>query len=189
MDGSTTRKYGGSGLGLAISKHLIKLMGGEITIRSKPGQGSLFKFFFVILKPDLSCAQRHLPITSPNQKILVVEDICSTRQMLFDTLTSFSFRPVCVESGVLALKALEETSGDDVFRIILIDSGMPEMDGIETVKQIQRLPGITKPPTILMTPIYEKEKTIMAANGLNIDDFIEKPFLNLQRTIIRPLSP
>nr|WP_320190138.1 ATP-binding protein [uncultured Desulfobacter sp.] len=175
MDSSTTRKYGGSGLGLAISKHLIKLMGGKITSQSKPGQGSLFSFF-VVLKPNLSCVQRHLPITCSNQKILVVEDNSSTRQMLFDTLTSFSFRPVCVESGALAVKALGKRSGDDFFRLILIDSGMPEMDGIETIKQIQILPGIPKLPLILMTPIHEKKKIILTANELNIDGFLEKPF-------------
>jgi signal transduction histidine kinase/CheY-like chemotaxis protein len=175
VDSSSTRKSGGSGLGLAISKHLIKLMGGKITSQSKPGQGSLFNCF-VVLKPNFSCVQRHLSITSSNQKILVVEDNISTRQMLFDTLTSFSFRPVCVESGALAVKALGKKSGDNIFRLILIDSCMPGMDGIETIKQIQLLPGIPKLPTILMTPIHKKKEIILTSNELNIDGFLEKPF-------------
>ncbi|PIE62527.1 MAG: hypothetical protein CSA25_04900 [Desulfobacter postgatei] len=174
-DSSTTRKYGGSGLGLAISKNLIKLMGGKITCRSTPGQGSLFSFF-VVLKPDQSYVQGCLPANPSNLKILVVEDVCSTRQMLFEALSSFSFRPVCVKSGELAIKVLGEESTENFFHLILIDSNMPGMDGIETIKQIHALAGIPKLPTILMTPIYEKEKIIRTANELNIDGFLEKPF-------------
>ncbi|MCG8616796.1 MAG: response regulator, partial [Desulfobacterales bacterium] len=176
-DTSTTRKYGGTGLGLAISKELTELMNGEIWVESVPGAGSRFIFTAVFGRaPDLETeARKKTPVELDNLNVLVVDDSASSREILAVTLSSFSFRATCVESGRAALELLETQSEDDPFKLVLMDWKMAEMDGIETSLRIRELMDPRQMPTIIMVTAYGREEVMQHARDAGLEGFLIKP--------------
>jgi signal transduction histidine kinase/ligand-binding sensor domain-containing protein/DNA-binding response OmpR family regulator len=154
VDSSTTRKYGGTGLGLAISEKLVKLMGGEINVKSEVGAGTTFSFT-IRSKAGLK-AQRnyvHLNLTELKGKhILVVDDNATNRDILQTQLEQLKFVPALAASGPDALKIL--SSGDPV-DLIISDMNMPDMDGVHLAKKIR----ITHPdlPIILLSSMGNEQ--------------------------------
>ncbi len=139
LDLNETRKYTGTGLGLAISKQLIELMGGNIHVDSRPGEGSVFTFQISLQRsaPDLKNADLTEQLTGgvkrKSLKILIAEDIF-TNWMLYEKYMQklgHSFK--IVENGNEVLKELEKEKYD----IILMDVEMPEMNGEETLQIIR----------------------------------------------------
>ena len=176
-DSSTTRKFGGTGLGLAISKYLVEQMGGGIRVESEIGQGSRFTFnaIFKRAADRDKTARDGVPEDLEQLKVLVVDDIASARDMFAETLSSFSFRATCVDSGEAALRELEETPDDDPYRLVLMDYVMPGMNGIEAarrIKGLQRLAGVT---TLIMVTAYGRDELVEEAREAGLAGFLEKP--------------
>jgi CheY-like chemotaxis protein len=152
-DSSTTRIHGGTGLGLAISARLVKMMGGEIWVESEPGRGSAFHFT-ARLRAAESGPVVIYPLAPPDRsagiRVLIVDDNRSHRGILRRLLTQWGMKPTSAQSGEEALVQLRaaRTSGDP-YKLVLIDSQMPGMDGFVLIDRIQRLPG-TSPATIMM---------------------------------------
>lgn len=129
VDSSTTRKYGGSGLGLAICKRLINLMGGDIAVKSKPGQGTVFQF---TVKCSLSyneviATENTSRDVLKNKKVLVVDDNATNLRILQHQLEQLHMAPVVKAGGREALNALES---DKNIELIITDMQMPDMDGV-----------------------------------------------------------
>ncbi|HDS1201315.1 TPA: PAS domain S-box protein [Shewanella algae] len=165
-DTSTTRKYGGTGLGLAISKQLVELMGGEIGVESQFGNGSCF-FFTVRLKVaenDKLNVEQELE----GMPILVVDDNGTARDILRTTLESMGFTVDCARSGMEALDKVKRKS----YKMALIDWKMPEMDGMETARQILQ---VKEPPLILMVSAHANSDFIEQLEQLGINGYITKP--------------
>jgi two-component system sensor histidine kinase/response regulator len=155
VDSSTTRKYGGTGLGLAISQKLVRLMGGEISVMSKPGRGSSFSFTV----STYSGTKILPPYTSYNmadqagKRILVVDDNGTNLAILKRQLESWKLQPILASSGEEALKVL---SGDSAIDLVLTDMQMPGMDGLVLAGRIRGL--FPKIPLILLSSIGEEVK-------------------------------
>jgi CheY-like chemotaxis protein/HPt (histidine-containing phosphotransfer) domain-containing protein len=173
-DTSTTRKYGGTGLGLTICKHLVGMMGGEIRVRSTPGQGSTFKFTAVCGRSERVKLQiLKSPPDLKGLRVLVVDDNATARAILQDMLASFGFKVFLAASGEEGIKELERAAGSH--DLVLMDWKMPGMNGIEASRRIKNHPGLAKVPTIIMVTAYGRDEIMHQADRIGLESFLIKP--------------
>ena len=174
----TSVKYGGTGLGLAIVKKLVELKGGEITVSSQIGKGSIFSFinwYTVTDKPKERIADK--PGRSlkhfDNINVLVAEDNLVNQFMLSKMLKDWEINVDIVDNG---RKVLDKLQAND-YDLILMDTHMPEMNGYDTAKSIRvdfQEPKRSIPIISLSAASfdYEQQEAILA--GMN--DVLSKPF-------------
>ncbi|WP_052417298.1 response regulator [Cellvibrio mixtus] len=128
-DSSMARKYGGTGLGLTISQRLVEMMGGEIQLKSVPGEGSLFHFELDVQRVD---DPRDYQLVEGFGKLhtLVVDDNPTNREILDYWLRSWGMIPVLASSAPEAIALLHrQYQTGKPFELMLTDWAMPEMDG------------------------------------------------------------
>jgi signal transduction histidine kinase/CheY-like chemotaxis protein/HPt (histidine-containing phosphotransfer) domain-containing protein len=155
-DTSITRKFGGSGLGLSIARELILLMGGEIMVESRVGQGTSINYWIELPVSDIpagsmatNSARKNIPKFEHPHTILVVEDYPTNMDVIRLFLANAGLRMVEATSGT---QALEIISGGQVdVSLILMDLHMPELDGFETTRQLRKMAGGGRFPVIALT--------------------------------------
>ena len=149
-DSSQTRRYGGTGLGLTISNRLISLMGGKMWVASELGRGS--EFHILVPLPPGTQPPVVPPASLKGVTCLIVDDNLTNRQILHAITTQWSMKSDAVESAVLALSALEAAaSGNNAYKLVLIDGHMPQMDGFQLVERIRRNPKLTGAIVLMLT--------------------------------------
>lgn len=171
-DGSTTKKYGGTGLGLTISNQLLGLMGSQLKLSSKPGKGSTF--FFDLLLHSEEGEPLEWSDLSLIKRVLVVDDNKNNRTILEQMLLLKGIIPVSVDDGFKAIKLL---SKGEQFDVILMDYHMPEMDGLETIRQIRRKFNSRSDtqPVVLLFSSSDDDTVVRACDELDINCRLAKP--------------
>ena len=191
VDGSMTRRFGGAGLGLAISRRLVRMMGGEINVESKEGEGSTFYFTATFDVPRGPSGPRRLADEFRDLPVLVADDNAHARVILGNMLRSLSCRVTVVDSGEEAIRQarLAEEEGHP-FKLALLDWKMPGLDGAETATHLTDAISETPLPVILVTA-YDREEAIRCAEKAGIDVVLHKPVSpsTLHDAVLRVLEP
>jgi two-component system, sensor histidine kinase and response regulator len=134
-DPTTTRRYGGSGLGLCIAKQLVELMGGDIDVRSVPGDGSTF-WFTLPCRPGTEVIANRSTRDLTGIRVLVVDDNVPRRQSLERQLAAWGMNPASAPDGGSAIEVLDTAAAAGTpFEVMLIDMQIPGMDGLELARR------------------------------------------------------
>jgi signal transduction histidine kinase/ActR/RegA family two-component response regulator len=189
-DTSVTRRYGGTGLGLAICQRLVGLMGGKITVESKPGEGAEFAFSIPVhavaipTEPDADEPEAPLLRDRP-PRILVVDDMETNRFLMEVFLRRNGFEPELAAGGEDAIRKAALNRYD----AILMDLQMPDIDGYAATQRIRAAekPGQYTPIIALTASIARGTREKCLAAGM--DEHLTKPldlkkFRRLLNTLI-----
>jgi two-component system sensor histidine kinase/response regulator len=177
-DASHTRKFGGTGLGLAISKQLCDLMGGTLTVASRLGEGTIFTLSvaFALASETERMLVQEASLSARTRSALIVDDNASDREMLTSMLESNGFVAQTVSTGDEALAELSRASAaGQPFDLVLMDFGMPGINGIEAACQIKSRLDWPHMPAILMVTGFDREQVVHDAREAGVGGFIIKP--------------
>lgn len=154
-DHSITHHYDGTGLGLTICKRLVKLMGGNIGLESKPGQGSTFFFDIECNRQSKDRRKYRLPnIALKGSRVLLVEDNQTSRDAIQNFLHAFSFEVTPLASAEEAIRTLEyyQKRKDPPYRLALLQWNISGVDGIKLARRMKQELGFHDIPIIIIAP-------------------------------------
>jgi PAS domain S-box-containing protein len=184
-ESSTNRRFGGTGLGLSISRQIVLALGGELTVRSTPGEGSTF----AVTIPTGDVSRAHL-LQSPGEvirddedgvtwtldsgalrdvRILLAEDSLDNQKLLRTVLANVGAEVEIEANGRLAVERIQAGA----FDVVLMDMDMPEMDGYEATRKL-RDSGYTGPILALTAHAMLSDRERCLAAGCDVH--LAKPF-------------
>jgi len=172
--GDMRRRLGGTGLGLTISRQYVRLMGGEIQVESRPGQGSTFRIEVeappVEAVTAVTASRTVTGYAGPCKKILIVDDIAENRAVVIDLLTTLGFEVAEASNGREGLELAHRLRPD----LILMDIVMPELDGLAATRLLRQLGALREVPIIAMSAsVSASDSEQSLAAGMNA--FLPKP--------------
>jgi CheY-like chemotaxis protein len=183
VDGTRRRLHGGTGLGLAISQRIVGAMGGEITVESRPGRGSRFRFELTMpfaqgaLPPSPmdtnfgALGEAAAPLTGT---VLLVEDNAVNRMIGVEMLRSFGVEVVEAEDGQQAVELMKHHQ----FDLVLMDLQMPMMDGYTATARVREREASLRLPRVPIVALTANAFDDDAAQSLAVgmDAHLAKPY-------------
>jgi two-component system sensor histidine kinase/response regulator len=151
-DPSVPRLYGGSGLGLTICKRLVALMGGEIRLSSRPGEGTAFDLELSVARTPEARAGPMAPSAEiAGTRVLIVDGTRTTRTLLEQRTRSWAIAAAIAESGAAALAALNQAHDQGLpIEIALIDRSLPDLSGEELGRRIKADPRLRSTELVMI---------------------------------------
>ena len=158
VDSSMSREYGGTGLGLSISKRLVEAMGGEMWVESEVGEGSTFHFTVEAKAVPTDEAPEDPDDTSllEGNRVLVVDDNATTRQLLRQQTERWDMVPTAVAWGEDVFRVLKEK---DSFDVVLLDAQMPETDSSALAERLREKTGRADLPIVMLSAVHQHVPT------------------------------
>lgn len=179
-EGSTHRRFGGTGLGLVIAAKLTEQMGGRIGFESEPGKGSNFHFTARFEKGaathrNATAARGPIaeqpPLWRKCVRVLLVDDNLVNRTVGAKQLATLGFTAEVADSATRALQVLSVKQ----FDVVLMDCGMPEMDGYQAVAEIRRREGSARHTPVIALTAHAMEDDRVRCLNAGMDDYLSKP--------------
>ena len=175
----------GTGLGMAITKSIVKMMGGEISVTTKKGEGSEFVVSLDFKIAEKKSADTLIPELK-GMRSLVVDDDINACQSIADMLCDIGLHCEWCASGREAVIRTEQSvRRRDQFRLYIVDCQMPDWNGIETVRRIRKIVG--QRPFIIMLTAYDWADVENEAREAGATGVLTKPLFpsDLQRELQR----
>ena len=173
-ESDTARRFSGTGLGLSITRALARMMGGDVSFTSVEDQGSTFTLAFEAPSASPPREAPASPGLLDGARILLVDDNATNRLVTRSILARLGAQVDEAENGQVGLEAAQKR----VYDLILMDIQMPVMDGLETTREIRKLPGaFAQPPILALTAnamTHQRDQYLAA--GMN-------------GVVVKPISP
>src|SRR5882724_13685146 len=172
-EASTMRDFGGTGLGLAITRNFCRMMGGDVSLTSEPGKGSIFtiRLPIEVREPEAESEVESKSIAAPppveGKTVLVIDDDADTREVLERFLNRKGFHVECASSGQDGLRLAKELHP----AAITLDVMMPGMDGWAVLSTLKSEPELADIPVVMLTIVDDKN----LGYSLGATDYMIKP--------------
>jgi signal transduction histidine kinase/CheY-like chemotaxis protein len=176
VDASSTRRFGGTGLGLTIARRMANIMGGDITVESSLGEGSLFTLSLEAQVVEWVRQEAAEPIHAEVEgggalSVLVVEDHPVNRMILEAWMGSAGHASATAENGQIAI----EMAAQQGFDLIIMDVNMPVMDGLSATRAIRAGDGPNRDTPLVVLSASARSEDHQAGLDAGADAYLNKP--------------
>ena len=174
-DGATTNQYGGTGLGMAITKNIVAMMNGDISVKSRKGEGTEFTVNVTLKISD----RKNDPdgaIRPQDMKVLVIDDDENDRSHAGSVLKDMGISADICTGGVDALESVKLAAArHEAYDLILVDLKMPDQNGIEVTRELRKITGSDS--AVIILTAFSWDDIEDEAREAGVDGFMSKPLM------------